>query len=222
MPSDAMDPSSTSPQTLPPLPPLDIVAATRGVLHELAEHTMAAEQYAANQELALEVLADGFATGWFPADDTQARWRVQGLDLIRETRAGERQVTSLAERVDAAAVAALYAWWWAGRTVLDGLSAAPGEELSPVILWPEHFDVATTLTLADGRHLNLGFSPGDEFSPAPYVYAGPWESFAGPFWNASFGAFRTYPELTERDAEAGAAEFLRTARQEYLAAPGQQ
>ncbi len=39
-------------------------------------------------------------------------------------------------------------------------------------LWPEHFDVGTTLDLGDG--VNLGFSPGDAFSEDPYVYVGPW------------------------------------------------
>ncbi len=60
---------------------------------------------------------------------------------------------------------------------------------STVQLWPEHFDVGTTLDLGDG--VNLGFSPGDAFSEDPYVYVGPWGAVRpgdDGYWNVPFGA----------------------------------
>ena len=51
-------------------------------------------------------------------------------------------------------------------------------------LWPEHFDLATTVS-----EVNYGLSPGDAGHPWPYVYVGPWSPPApGGFWNEPFGA----------------------------------
>ena len=38
-----------------------------------------------------------------------------------------------------------------------------------VQLWPEHFDLATTID-----EVNYGGSPGDDGHPLPYLYVGPW------------------------------------------------
>ena len=77
------------------------------------------------------------------------------------------------------------------------------ETASKPALWPEHFDLAIT-----AGAVNYGFSPGDESIATPYVYVGPHElPAAGEFWNAAFGAYRTWDEV--RDAGAALA-FLRS------------
>jgi hypothetical protein len=203
------------------LPPLVDVTATRTALHRLAEERMAAAQKNAIGTIRLAVTDDGFSTRWYPADSGgQVRLRVAGMQLLHEQQDGPTRVEPLDEVVDAAAAAVLYAWWSLGWAVLQALAVVPGEELSEVVLWPEHFDAGATLTLADGRHLNLGFSPGDEFCAEPYVYAGPWESFAGEFWNAPFGAFRRYSEIAAGDDPAAAAMGLLAEAREVLGGTG--
>ncbi len=64
-------------------------------------------------------------------------------------------------------------------------------EQAVVTLWPEHFDAAFVWRDA----ANVGASPGDGFSPAPYVYVGPWGAERPgdqEYWNASFGAFQPF------------------------------
>jgi hypothetical protein len=179
------------------LPPLVDTVSTRTVLHRLAEDVLAAEQFAANHELALHSTTDGFATGWFPAEDGELRISVAGSDLVRSTRSSSTRMPI--EGVDPDAAAVLYAWWQLGDRMLGAVDGA-----SPVILWPEHFDIGVTV----GDVVNLGFSPGDEFSPEPYVYVGPWVARTGPFWNAPFGAYRTYTEIQSSDAAVFLAEGL--------------
>jgi hypothetical protein len=181
---------------LPPLPDDVTLIATRTSLHVLAEKTAAAEQFAAIGTVRLSVIDGGFATRWFDGTDGRTRLSVVGGELLRETDSDTRR-EPVPQPHDATAGSALTAWWSLGWQVLHTVTARPGEQLSEVVLWPEHFDVGTTLTLADGRHLNLGFSPGDEFSAEPYLYAGPWEEHDGEFWNAPFGAYRTYTEVRD-------------------------
>ena len=116
-------------------------------------------------------------------------------------------------RVDAAASAALGAWYAFGHGALERLAnaATAGDEAVAVTeaqLWPEHFDLAVTAELGGGRKVNVGFSPGDTFSPEPYLYVGPQDasSLSDPFWNAPFGAYLTYEELRRRPDAAGAAD----------------
>jgi hypothetical protein len=62
--------------------------------------------------------------------------------------------------------------------------------------------------------VNLGGSPGDGFSDEPYLYVGPWTSDRpgdSEFWNAPFGAFRTWSQLGAGPADVvitGAAFLL--------------
>lgn len=71
-----------------------------------------------------------------------------------------------------------------------------------VQLWPEHFDLATTIT-----EVNLGGSPGDETHPRPYLYVGPWDPPpVGGFWNEAFGASRDLEQVPD---VATALAFLR-------------
>jgi hypothetical protein len=104
-------------------------------------------------------------------------------------------------------------WFDLGWQVLDACTAQLGDgwTWTTTQIWPEHFDAGTALTRGDGSTgINLGFSPGDDFSPDPYVYVGPWgeERPGDPaFWNAPFGAFATDAEAPDASA---ALTFLRT------------
>jgi hypothetical protein len=102
--------------------------------------------------------------------------------------------------LDAKELAGLFSWFDLGWRVLDEVMAErTGECLTATIqLWPEHFDVGTTLDLGSGDGVNLGLSPGDAFSDEAYVYVGPWGAARpGPssFWNAPFGAVLVRSEV---------------------------
>jgi hypothetical protein len=68
-------------------------------------------------------------------------------------------------------------------------------EPTMVQLWPEHFDVACTIS-----EVNLGGSPGDADHPEPYLYVGPWTPRTGPFWNESWGASTSWRDIADVDA----------------------
>jgi hypothetical protein len=114
---------------------------------------------------------------------------------------------------DEAALAGLYEWFDLGSRVLDDVLCELGQAAAPatVQLWPEHFDIGTSVAIGDGGgRVNLGFSAGDAMSDEPYVYVGPW----GParpgdaaFWNAPFGALRTRSDVS--GAAVAATAFIR-------------
>jgi len=96
--------------------------------------------------------------------------------------------------LDAKELTELFSWFDLGWRVLDEVMAERAGSCiaSTIQLWPEHFDVGTSLTFGgDGDGVNLGFSPGDAFSDEAYLYVGPWGA-ARPgtpsYWNAPFGA----------------------------------
>lgn len=105
--------------------------------------------------------------------------------------------------VDPAAAAELAAWYALVDDALAVLSREhEGEEPAPVQLWPEHFDLATTI-----GEVNVGGSPGDDEHPRPYLYVGPWAPPpVGGFWNEGFGASRDRDEVAD---VATALAFLR-------------
>lgn len=74
------------------------------------------------------------------------------------------------------------------------------EEPTIVQLWPEHFDVACTIS-----EVNLGGSPGDAEHPEPYLYVGPWSAVTGSFWNEPWGASISWRDVPD---EASAIAFL--------------
>jgi hypothetical protein len=113
--------------------------------------------------------------------------------------------------VDITAARGIADWFWLAWLVLDDVVASlPRQsEVATTQLWPEHFDAATTVTLAPAEPVNLGFSPGDGFEAEPYVYVGP----GGPerpgdpsFWNVPFGAMRRRSEV---QGATDPAEFCR-------------
>ena len=76
--------------------------------------------------------------------------------------------------------------WFAGSAdVLEEfVSRLAGPRASPVLCWPHHFDIATIVSLEEGkpanaRSIGVGVSPGDEYYAQPYVYISPWPRFDG-------------------------------------------
>jgi hypothetical protein len=47
-------------------------------------------------------------------------------------------------------------------------------EASSVRCWPHHFDIAILLTVAPGKTVGLGLSPGDSSYAEPYWYVTPY------------------------------------------------
>lgn len=209
---------------LPALPAT--FASTRESLRALACYVVSPARKARTGRIGLRPVGDGFGT---PAFDDGTRIVVRGDELafhpgpattITTLRAGTAFVgihvspdpgvghdlppyapdEDLA--VDRQASLVLGGWYSFGQRVLDDLAARwSAGTVSEAQLWPEHFDLAVTADLDDGSKVNVGFSPGDSFSTEPYVYVGPHrtEGFDGPYWNAPFGAFLPYAELTSEE-----------------------
>ncbi|HVN51751.1 MAG TPA: hypothetical protein VMT43_09975, partial [Acidimicrobiales bacterium] len=90
--------------------------------------------------------------------------------------------------VDPTAAARLADWYALADEALERLltDAADGASAVPSVqLWPEHFDLATSI-----GEVNYGASPGDDHHPLPYLYVGPWTlpPPEGAWWNEPFGA----------------------------------
>ncbi len=220
--TETVSPGDVDPRTL---------TTTRLGLHRVAEHLLAATRKRATGAITLVPAAGGFRTPALPDGSSLA---VVG-DQLAVTRAGStrrQRLTTLAAAaafagveagfpwtkhppytaftpdaplaVDAAAATALAGWFALGRQALAGLAAElSGEDPDEPQIFPEHFDLGMT-----AGAVNYGFSPGDDLVPAPYAYVGPHDLPPpdGGFWNASFGAYRTWDQVP--DARR-ALEFLR-------------
>jgi hypothetical protein len=195
------------------------IAQTRDSWHRVAEHVLAAAQYADSAEIALRPVEGGFQTtrplqgGRHLAVDNselvvldQRGARRTPLTTLREVAAFAGVHAGLSPSVytpatsadldaplavDADSARLLADWYLLGDAALQQLGAALGTDDRP-ILWPEHFDLGIT-----AAEVNYGVSPGDEHVGEPYLYVGP---HAGPperdtFWNASFGAYRTHQHI---------------------------
>ena len=105
--------------------------------------------------------------------------------------------------VDAAAERAFAEWFALGNeALLQLISLHAATDTSDIQLWPEHFDLATTI-----NQVNFGASPGDAEHDEPYLYVGPFEQRSGPFWNESFGASVSRVEVPD---VAAAVDFFST------------
>jgi hypothetical protein len=94
---------------------------------------------------------------------------------------------------------------------VDGTELVVGD--AAAVLWPEHFDVGIT-----AGAINYGASPGDDHIADPYLYVGPHDGRPPgdpAFWNAPFGAARTFRQI---GTVAEAAAFFRDGRARALAA----
>jgi hypothetical protein len=210
---------------------------TRHALHCVAEHVMAAVRYRATGRIGLVVTSNGFGTPPFERDGIEFQVRVDGTTLVVSEGGIERRrpLTTIAEAaqlvgiepggpgdvyslatmldpdadlaVDGRAAAAIHDWFALTGEALERfrrLHADRGAEMAQ--LWPEHFDLAITLD-----EVNYGGSPGDEWSPVPYAYVGPWDPARrdGAFWNAPSGASRSIADIASADAMV---EFFDTGR----------
>ena len=110
-------------------------------------------------------------------------------------------------RIDADIAVALLDWFSVGAAGL--LTFAPAER---AVLWPEHFDLAVTV-----EEVNYGVSPGDTTSVQPYAYVGPFVPVADPFFDAPFGALRTWQQVPDA---ASMAAFFAEGRDRVRAARG--
>ena len=209
--------------TLPPT-----FAATRDGLHRLACYVIAPARKARTGRIGLRATGDGFGTPPFAdgprivvrgaqlvvGDRTAAITTLRagaalvGIELVADPGVGAdlppfEPDADLA--VDAAASLALGDWFAFGDAALARL-AVEGASVSEAQLWPEHFDLAVVVTMPGGAGVNVGFSPGDSYSPEPYAYVGPHDRalLDDPFWNAPFGAVRTSSELAGDPAAADA------------------
>jgi hypothetical protein len=109
--------------------------------------------------------------------------------------------------LDPAAAHLLADWYALVDDALGALSAEAGpDQASAVQLWPEHFDLATSI-----GEVNYGGSPGDAGHDQPYLYVGPWSPPTpdGGYWNEGFGASLAVDQVP--DAE-GALAFFRRGR----------
>jgi hypothetical protein len=209
----------------------EVLTATRRSLHRVAEHVLAATRKRATGDLTLRPGAGGFRIPPLPDGSALA---VVGTDLVVTGPAGERrhplrtvgQAAAFAGVpagfpwtkhppatpfepeaelvVDPGAAAALAAWFALGQQALTALAdQLAAEEPTEPQIFPEHFDLGLT-----AGPVNYGFSPGDESIAAPYVYIGPHELPPpdGAYWNAPFGAYRSWHEVADAPQ---ALDFLR-------------
>jgi hypothetical protein len=116
-------------------------------------------------------------------------------------------------------------WFGNAASLLTEL-AAESSEASAVRCWPHHFDIATLLSLSEGRTIGLGLSPGDLSYPEPYWYVGPYpwpknpelpKLPSGGKWHTEgfFAAVLTGTDLLAGDRDSQrerSEEFLRTAQ----------
>jgi hypothetical protein len=195
------------------------LTSTREALHQVAEHVLAAAQYAQTGTVRLRVVDGGFRTTRELHGGT--RLAVIGGRLVVTDGSGERSapLTTIAAAaefagitpglpaeaygaatrfapdvpllIDPGAVRLLTDWYGLGEAALRLFSADVGASQQPT-LWPEHFDLGITVD-----EVNYGASPGDAHVARPYLYVGP---HGGPprrdaFWNADFGAVRTIDEI---------------------------
>jgi hypothetical protein len=133
---------------------------------------------------------------------------VAGVDLSAEFSAGhdtpEIGDPDAPLAVDAAATNALSDWFDLGWRALDAVLAGLGGDAAPapLQLWPEHFDAGTDVGVGGDARANLGASPGDDWSPEPYLYVGPWDDRRPGdegYWNAPFGAVLRYTDVAAGD-----------------------
>lgn len=217
------------------------LAATREGLHRVAEHVLAAAQYAETGHIGLRVVDGGFETMHVLHGSRQLRVEAARLVVIDAHGSRATRLTTVGAVAGFAGITpgmpatvyppatpcipdeplhiheedarALAEWYRLADTALRQFSTEAMTPREP-ILWPEHFDVGITVSA-----VNFGGSPGDGHIWQPYLYVGP---HGGPpsqdaFWNAPFGAARTIAEITSVDAAV--AFFHAGAAQAALARP---
>jgi hypothetical protein len=181
-----------------------VLASTRERLHGIGECLMAGPQRRAGGRFTLRVTPGGFATTGEPAV------RLDGADLVVDESRRVAVGGTFAQMADALGVD----FGAPPDGYPDGSGASPGDDVAldepsarllldwylltdaalrvvapreTPILWPEHCDVAILLD-----DISYGASPGDSFHAMPYAYVSAGEHGNSDFWNAPFGAIRSY------------------------------
>jgi hypothetical protein len=207
------------------------LARTRDSWHRVAEHVLAAAQFAASGTIRLRPSPGGFTT---TAGVDGRQLAVDRLTLV-VTDGDTRRTTPFSTVAalaafagvqpgltgsytpatspdpdaplagDADAAEMLAAWYALGDAALRRFAEVLGRPQQPV-LWPEHLDLGIAVD-----EVNYGCSPGDAAIGDPYLYVGP---HSGPplrdgFWNAPFGAAVTADRLRGVD---GAVDFFTQGR----------
>ena len=197
--------------------PADTYTQTRLSLHALAELVLAGPRFRETGDLRLRVRPEGIGTwddpvialaagelvtphsriplnGLTISDAAkQAGWEASPLDDVYSD--GPHVPPSETVHLDPDSVHVIETAFRLGEEALRDFR--PDAERT---LWPEHFDVATTVD-----EVNYGVSPGDGYLNRPYAYVGPYRPVTGDFWNAPFGAARLVDELAD---VAGIAAFF--------------
>ena len=209
--------------------------STRIGVHTLAEHVLCAARYAAVGRVGLTPVGDGIVTPPFDGRVVGLR----GIELVDTGRDGERRsaVTTLRSAgaffgvvpgapplwtptttddpdavlaVDAGGVAALADWF-----ALVSSAIATVHPSASQTLWPEHFDLASTVA-----NVTYGGSPGDATHSEPYLYVippgEPVPDGDRQFWNEPFGASLPYRRITDATDAVG---FFTEAMARIAAAP---
>jgi hypothetical protein len=220
-------------------------ARTREALHRVAEQIVAPARKPHN-EIALAQTPGGFGTPPFEFEGRALQVRVDGAEMVVsedgvERREPLRSLVGAAEfvgahllpdglsdddsplEIDAAAARVLGEYYAFAARALEALGAttAPADDSTPIILWPEHFDIAFVSGPEGlGRRANYGASPGDGQHPEPYLYVGPWQDQGGgELWNATgfTGAELGYAEMVAAEDPDGLATGFFTVHREALA-----
>ena len=207
----------------------DGFAATRVALHAVCEHVLAAALYEVTRRIGLRVSTGGFETPPFGADDRVISLGASHITVTDRFGSRSEPLTTLRAAatfagiepgapadvynpatsldpdallaIESQAAEAIIDWY---ARVSGALQAfAPGSRQT---LWPEHFDVAIRQD-----DCNFGGLAGDSAIAEPYVYVGaPSVPPADPFFTVSFGAARTWTQVSE--SEQIAAFFAEGAR----------
>lgn len=185
-----------------------VLASTRQSWHRVAEWLLAGPQHREAGTIRLQVVPGGFATRdgsirveldeLVLADGRRVRLEGTLADVAADAGvvggAPDGLYTDNSDAspssplaVDRGAASALAGWLERGTAALSAF--APTED---PVLWPEHFDVGIGVD-----EVNYGITPGDAHQPMPYAYVGPWTPREGAFWNAPFGAMRTWSEVED-------------------------
>ncbi len=200
------------------------LAATREGWHRVAEHVLAAAQYADTGEISLRPFPGGFQTVHSLRGGRHLS--IVNTQLVVTDNAGVHTtaLTTIGEvarfvgitpgmpdsayppatplepdaplNLDPQSALVLADWYELADTALDRLVSDLDVPAQTPILWPEHFDIGITI-----GSVNYGASPGDEHIDEPYLYVGP---HGGPparddFWNAVFGAATTIDKIASTD-----------------------
>ena len=217
---------------LPPLPPSYRPALED--YHRLAYGVLSNARKQANGKIGLRFTRGGFGTPFFGDDEQARVQgtlliRQRGTEAASEpistlTAAArffdapvnddqaEHDTVALGDldrplQVSEAVGDFLGSWFGFAASVLEEarlLGTAPDDDVTPVQIWPGHFDPAIEIGDADsGRRATYAASPGDGGHDAPYLYVASWGEVDRnlAFWNgAGFnGASLPYDQIVDAE-----------------------